>query len=271
MRTNVHQGREAVILLRRLMARRPRKRIYMKEFIKQFAGIFGAGIAAACCLGASAVLATAGALGLSFLIHDAYLFPIFVAFVAASLWLLYRSAKNHARMAPFWIALAGGAFGAAGLWLLVTGLYPMPVTVYAGVGVLMAGSVWDLVNSRRVPACAPEVCEAPAVPPEEAAEKEKVDVGRRAATGATLAVAAAAAFYGMYKSVETFAPGAEAGEIACWGINACKGQTACTTALNACTGQNNCKGKGYLNVPAKECYLRGGTPLKGSEGDPEKD
>ncbi|MGH8678883.1 MAG: BufA2 family periplasmic bufferin-type metallophore, partial [Burkholderiales bacterium] len=66
------------------------------------------------------------------------------------------------------------------------------------------------------------------------------------------------------------APKAGAGEIACWGINACKGQTACTTALNACTGQNACKGRGFLNVSKKDCDLRGGVPLAGSEGDPAK-
>lgn len=242
----------------------------MLEWFKQLAGVIGANVAAACCLGISAVLATVGAVGLGFLIRDAYLFPIFVGFIAISLWLLYRSARDHANLTPFWLGLGGGIFGTAGLWLLVTGLYPMPVTVYAGVGVLMAGSVWDLVNSRRVPACAPEVCEAPAVPPEEAAEKEKVDVGRRAAVGATLAVAAAAAFYGMYKSVDALAPTAQAGEIACWGINSCKGTTACTTAFNACNGQNQCKGRGYLNVSAAECKAKGGRPLAGSEADPTR-
>jgi len=81
-------------------------------------------------------------------------------------------------------------------------------------------------------------------------------------------VAAAAAFYAMYESVDALAPPAEAGEIACWGINACKGTTACTTAFNACNGQNECKGRGYLNVPERECHAKGGEPLKGSAGDP---
>ena len=46
----------------------------------------GAGIAAACCLGVSAVIAAVGAAGLGFLIHDAYLFPIFVGFIALVPW-----------------------------------------------------------------------------------------------------------------------------------------------------------------------------------------
>jgi mercuric ion transport protein len=45
----------------------------MKELIKQFGGILGAGIAAACCLGIPVILSALGAAGLGFLIHDAYL------------------------------------------------------------------------------------------------------------------------------------------------------------------------------------------------------
>lgn len=45
----------------------------MHDLLKQFAGLVGA-VAAACCLGISAVIAAVGAVGLGFLIHDAYLF-----------------------------------------------------------------------------------------------------------------------------------------------------------------------------------------------------
>jgi hypothetical protein len=128
--------------------------------------------------------------------------------------------------------------------------------------------VWDVVNGRRAAACAPQVCEGPGTSP--AGDTKKAEFPTRAAKGAALSVAAAAAFYGLYKSVDTLAPDAEAGEIACWGINSCKGTTACTTAFNACNGQNACKGRGYLNVSEKECYARGGVPLEGSEADPEK-
>lgn len=72
----------------------------------------------------------------------------------------------------------------------------------------------------------------------------------------------------MYKSVEIYAPKAEVGDIACYGVNSCKGTSACSTADNACTGQNSCKGKGWINLPATECKSRGGQPLKGSPGDP---
>jgi mercuric ion transport protein len=235
----------------------------MKDLLKQFSGMIGAGVAAACCLGISAVLAAVGAVGLGFLVHDAYLFPIFVGFVGFSLWLLYRSARDHGNLAPFWLAMTGSVFAAAGLWLLVTGIYPINWSVYAGLAVLVAGSVWDFVNSRRSEACATDVCETTET-------KQPVDVRRRAVSGAALSVAAAGAFYGMYKSVDWLAPKAAAGAIACYGINACKGQTACSTAQNACTGQNACKGQGWLNVSAKECSARGGVPLKGSPADPAR-
>ena len=74
----------------------------------------------------------------------------------------------------------------------------------------------------------------------------------------------------MYKSVDVLVPKAEAGEVACWGINECKGTTACTTAFNACTAQNECSSKGYIYVPEKQCYARGGALLKGAPGDPAK-
>lgn len=235
----------------------------MKAFLKQFAALIGAGVAAACCLGLPLVLSMLGAAGLGFLVHDAYLFPLFVGFVAFSLWLLFRSARSHGRLAPFWLSLGGGLLGSIALWFMVTGLYPLPWLVYAGLGILVAGSIWDLINGRRAPVCETAVCEA--------AEKTKpgdVDFGRRAATGAALSAGAAAAFYGMYKSVDAFVQKAGEDEIACWGINECKGTTACTTAFNACTGQNECRGRGYIFVPEKECYARGGVPLAGSEGDP---
>lgn len=233
----------------------------MKDLLKQLGSLIGAGVAAACCLGVSAVLAAGGAVGLGFLIHDAYLFPIFVSLVGLSLWLLYRSARAHRKLAPFWLATAGGLFGAAGLWVLVTGLYPVNWAVYAGLGVLVAGSVWDYVNGRRAAVCVTEICETPPA-------QEPVDLKRRSVHGAALAAAAAGAFYGMYKSVNWLAPKAEAGTIACYGINACKGQSACSSALNACTGQNACKGKGWLNVSAQECGAKGGVPLQGSPADP---
>jgi hypothetical protein len=85
-----------------------------------------------------------------------------------------------------------------------------------------------------------------------------------------VAWAAAVAFYGLYKSVEAYAPRAEEGQIECFGINACKGKSACATAWNGCPGQNACKGKGFLHATREDCSARGGVPLKGSPADPAR-
>jgi mercuric ion transport protein len=132
----------------------------MKDLIKQFSSIFGAGVAAACCLGVQVVLAAVDAAGLGFLINDAYLVPIFVAFLALTLWLLYRSARAHQYLVPFWVGLVGGLVGGIGLWLMVTGFYPTPWLVYLGLAAVIAASVWNVMNARRAGA-RPVACEVP--------------------------------------------------------------------------------------------------------------
>lgn len=92
----------------------------------------------------------------------------------------------------------------------------------------------------------------------------------RMARGAALGIAAAAVFYGLHKSVELSISTIAAADFACYGINACKGQGQCASALNNCRGQNSCKGKGYLFVSAAECQDRGGAPFKGSPADPAR-
>ncbi len=235
----------------------------MREFLKQFSGLIGAGVAAACCLGLPVVLAAMGAVGLGFIVHDAYLFPIFVGFLALSTGLLWRSTRARGRRAPLALGAAGALVAAAGMWLLVTAIYPHAFPVYVGLALVLAASLWDLIDARRRgAACAADAACAPDAAPR--------DPGRRAVTGAALSLAAAGAFYGLYRSVEAFAPPAAAGKIACYGINSCKGTTACSTAFNACRGQNQCKGKGYEYATPKECALEGGVPLKDSPANPAR-
>ncbi len=229
----------------------------MRQIAKQVAGVFGAGIAAACCLGVPVVLAAVGAAGLGFLINDAYLFPIFVVFIALSLWGLFRSARAHGSLTPFWVGLAGSIVGTVGLWLLVTGRYPMPVTIYAGLGALVASSIWDVWIGRRARACATE----PA--PEAPKTAQGVDVGKRVITGAAVSVAVAAAVYGMYKSVETFSTVAQSssgGETErCFGV-AKAGQNDCSTATHACNGQSTVdfSPDDFKLVPMGTCETMGG-------------
>lgn len=228
----------------------------MRAFFKQFGSIFGAGVAAACCLGLTVVLTAVGAVGLGFLVQDAYLYPIFVGFISLSLFTLYRSARKHGSLAPFWLSFIFGVIACVALWLMLTGIYPIHWLVYVSYVGLIAGTILDFINSRKSDTCAT------------GNESISVDMSKRIMTGTALSAGAAVVFYGLYKSVDVFAPAAEADEIACWGINECKGTTDCTTAFNSCNGQNDCKGKGFLNVPEKECGKRGGVPLKGSPADP---
>lgn len=232
----------------------------LKSILEQWASLIGAGIAAACCLGVPVILATVSAAGLGFLIKDAYLFPIFVAFIAISVRVLYRATKKHRKLLPFWVGLSGSVIGTTSLWLLVRGIYALPWLIYLSLGVLVVASIWDFINGRYFHCKTDVICEPP---------HKKEELGKRVAKGVTISVAAATAFYGMYKSVET-ASRTDKTDIACWGVNSCKGKTACSTAFNACTGQNKCKGQGYIYMPTKKCTIKGGIPLEKSKANPAR-
>ena len=126
--------------------------VEMRAFFKQIATLAGAAVAAACCLGIPAVLAALGAAGLGFIVHDAYLFPLYVGFAGLSLWLLYRSAVGHGSLTPFWLSLGGATFGGVGLWFMVTGIFPQPWSVWywsQGLfGTLPMADAADLPNLR---------------------------------------------------------------------------------------------------------------------------
>lgn len=219
----------------------------MKDLIKQFSSILGAVIAAACCLGVQVVLAAVGAAGLGFLINDAYLVPIFAAFVALTLWLLYRSARAHQYLVPFWVGLAGGLVGVIGLWLMVTGFYPTPWLVYLALAALIAASAWNVVHARGVAARAVEVPE----------KKEPVNDTARRTIQAAIGLLAAGGLYGVYKSVQVLSPSAQAtasGDTeTCFGI-AKAGQNDCATAKHACNSQATVD-----NAPDEFKYVPKGT------------
>lgn len=236
----------------------------LNTLVKQVSGLASAAFAAAVCGGQAAALAAMGSLGLGAFTTMAWMFPVFVALVSLSLWLLYGSSRRHGRLAPFYLALTGGVFATVGMWLNITGMNPLPGDwpLYVGGTAFLGGSLWDALGAKsQVKGQIPASDSPVAVPP---------DPGRRTVNGAAITVAAAGAFYGLYQSVETFAPRAEAGEIACWGANSCKGQTACRTAFNGCPGQNQCKSKGVIHTTDRDCAVKGGVPLEGSEADPNR-
>ncbi|OGA43098.1 MAG: hypothetical protein A3G24_22795 [Betaproteobacteria bacterium RIFCSPLOWO2_12_FULL_62_13] len=114
----------------------------MNELAKQLASLLGTGFAAACCLGVTAALSVLTAVGAGFLVNDAILIPLFVALLAFSLWLLFRTAAAHHNLRPFWLGVAGAVAAFAGLWVSAA-------VVYIGIGALVTGSLWDFVASRR--------------------------------------------------------------------------------------------------------------------------
>lgn len=119
----------------------------MNELLKQMGSTLAAAFAAACCLGVAAALSVLTAVGAGFLINDAFLIPLYVLLLALSLWLLYRSAKAHGGLAPFWVGAGGAAVALAGLWI-------NPILVYAGLAAIIAGNVGDFVRGRRKAAAA---------------------------------------------------------------------------------------------------------------------
>jgi hypothetical protein len=94
-------------------------------------------------------------LGLGFLISTKYLLPLTVAFLAIAVAALrFRASRRHG-YGPFWLGLVAAA-------VILTGKFyfdAAPV-VYAGVGLLIAASVWNGWPRRSVykpvcPACVP--------------------------------------------------------------------------------------------------------------------
>lgn len=232
--------------------------------VKQIGAFVGGTLTAGACFGTPALVAAFSAIGGTALVQHAWLYPVFVGFLALSLWGLYRSAYECGDLRPFRLGLGGALFAAAALWFMVTGVYPLPGwTVYTGMALLIGGVGWTIGN-RFLEVCIAKVRRELTQP------KASISPTRRFANGAGLAVAAAAAFYGLHKSVDAVAPKAEASEIACYGINACKGQTQCATASNACPGLNACKSKGFRYTSSDECAPQGGVPLKGSPADPAR-
>ncbi len=237
----------------------------LARFAKECTGVAGAGLAAAVCAGVAPLVVALGAIGAGAFTSHAYMFPVFVGFIAWNVWLLWRSGRARSYLGPFWLALASGAVSVIAFWLAVVSLVPsVRWWPNVGMGLLVVSSLWSLLKARKDASCVDDMVR------EAALRDARAPLPRRMANGAAIAVAAAGAFYGLYKSVDVLVPKADAAAIACYGINACKGQTACATAHNACPGLNSCKGKGFLRIPPADCAAQGGVPLTGSPADPAR-
>ena len=81
-------------------------------------------------------------------------------------------------------------------------------------------------------------------------------------SGAAVAAAAAALFLSGAVHAPTSASAEEA-KVQCFGVNSCKGHSACKTANSSCKGLNDCSGKGFQMMTAAECTTKGGTTSQG--------
>ncbi|MBI4460214.1 MAG: MerC domain-containing protein [Acidobacteria bacterium] len=111
-------------------------------------GVGGSVVTTACCLGLPAVVSILGALGLGFLIHDAILLPLLLAFLVLTmtgLWFGYRVHRKYR-------ALVLGGISAVVLFVSIFVYAPLAYTAVVG---LVAASVLNVVLRRR---CAP-TCE----------------------------------------------------------------------------------------------------------------
>ncbi|OFZ73971.1 MAG: hypothetical protein A2W04_02875 [Betaproteobacteria bacterium RBG_16_64_9] len=113
----------------------------MSGLLKQLGGMLGASFAAVCCLGVSWALSALAALGAGFLVNDAILIPVYLAFIALSLWLLWRSLRRRGELRPLYVSGAG-AVAAVG------GLFVAPAVVYAGLVAMVGASLWDFALKR---------------------------------------------------------------------------------------------------------------------------
>jgi mercuric ion transport protein len=113
----------------------------VKELVQQLGSMVGAAFAGICCLGVGWALAALSAVGAGFLINDAFLIPLFVAFLGLSFWLLWRSARRHGDRRPLYLCGAG-AVAALG------GLFVSPAVVYAGLAAMLGASFWDFALLR---------------------------------------------------------------------------------------------------------------------------
>ncbi len=109
-------------------------------------GVGGSLFAALCCLGFPALLAIVSAVGLGFLIHDAVLIPMLVAFLALTLYGLYQGMRRHGRRQALGVGMVASLVLFASIWI--------GSSIAAGIGMtaLIASSllnVWFVARSAR--------------------------------------------------------------------------------------------------------------------------
>ncbi|HLH38447.1 MAG TPA: MerC domain-containing protein [Bryobacteraceae bacterium] len=114
-------------------------------------GIAGSFVAAACCMGLPAIVSILAALGLGFLINDAILRPLMIAFLAVTFIGLLFGFRVHRRLWPLVIAAGSGVIA-----YLFTFVRHTAALAYLGIAGLIVASVLNVLMRRRcAPACKP--------------------------------------------------------------------------------------------------------------------
>jgi mercuric ion transport protein len=80
-------------------------------------GVGGSMFAALCCLGFPALLAILSAVGLGFLIHDAVLIPMLIAFLALTLYGLYHGMRRHGQRQALGVGIVASLVLFASIWV----------------------------------------------------------------------------------------------------------------------------------------------------------
>ncbi len=108
-------------------------------------GALGSLFAAACCLGLAPLVGLISAVGLGFLLDDAVLIPLLVAFLGLSLYGFWRGFRRHGNRGPLLV----GAACAVGTLLFVLAWF-QAIGAWLSVGGVLACSGWNVLAVRRV-------------------------------------------------------------------------------------------------------------------------
>ena len=102
-----------------------------------------------CPLCSPAYTALLSAVGLPFLATSRYLLPLTLVFVTMAVGSLYFGAASRPDLRPFWVGVVGAASVVGGkFW------FDSVFTIYLGVALLIAASIWSAMPKRRIcPAC----------------------------------------------------------------------------------------------------------------------
>ncbi len=117
------------------------------------AGAVAAAFTTLCCLGFTAALSLASAVGATFLTRDATLKPLLVATIILTLVGSALTSLRHRNLLPLILTALAGAW--VFLFIFTIGGTPHPV-VWAGLAVFLGVQVWDLILIRRCRTPRPE-------------------------------------------------------------------------------------------------------------------